>query len=165
MTPEYLALLLDYHYWARDRMLDAVAALSVEQYERPMGSSFPSVKDTADHVFSAEWIWYERWMGRSPGADQRPALPDLGALRAVWSRKESEVRALLASMEREGLNRVYEYRTLAGVEMRSKFWEMLVHMVNHATYHRGQVVTMIRQLGAPSPAATDMIAYFRQRAT
>lgn len=165
MTPEYLELLLDFHYWARDRMLDSVGALSLEQYERGMGNSFPSVRDTATHLFHAEWIWHARWIGESPSADNRPPVPDRDVLRRAWIDQEAKVRAFVASLGKDGIHRVYEYKTLAGVEMRSKFWEMLVHVVNHATYHRGQVVTMMRQLGATPPTSTDMIAYFRLRST
>jgi uncharacterized damage-inducible protein DinB len=163
MTPEYLELLLDFHYWARDRMLDAVGALSAEQYERNMGNSFPSVRDTATHIFHAEWIWHARWIGETPTAADRPPVADRDALRALWSAHEQKVRAFVASLGATGIERVFEYKTLAGVEMRSKFWEMLVHVVNHATYHRGQVVTLIRQLGGASVVSTDMIAYFRER--
>jgi uncharacterized damage-inducible protein DinB len=163
MTPEYLEVLLDFHYWARDRMLEAVSALSVDQYERDMGNSFPSVRDTATHLFHAEWIWHARWIGDSPSASDRPPVPDRDTLRRAWTEQEAKVRAFVTSLGTDGIHRVYEYKTLAGVEMRSKFWEMLVHVVNHATYHRGQVVTMMRQLGAGTPVSTDMIAYFRQR--
>jgi uncharacterized damage-inducible protein DinB len=163
MTPEYLGLLLDFHYWARDRMLDAVSALSVEQYERDMGNSFASTRDTVNHIFHAEWIWYSRWVGEIPTADQRPAVADRVALRELWTAHERKVRAFVSALDADGIQRVFEYHTLAGVPMRSKFWEMLVHVVNHATYHRGQVVTMMRQLGATAPASTDMIAYFRTR--
>jgi uncharacterized damage-inducible protein DinB len=163
MTPEYLHLLLDYHYWARDRMLDAIGALSVEQYERDMGNSFASVRDTANHLFHAEWIWHARWIGETPTAAARPGVADRDALRSLWTIQESRIRSFVASLGTNGIDRVFEYRTLAGVEMRSKFWEMLVHVVNHGTYHRGQIVTMMRQLGCPPPVATDMIAYFRLR--
>jgi len=61
-----LDLLLDYHYWARDRVLDAVEALTPEQLTRDMGNSFKSVLDTLAHLHSSEWIWLSRWHGESP---------------------------------------------------------------------------------------------------
>ena len=66
MTRAYLQVLLDFHYWARDRMLAAVAALTPQQYEQPMGNSFSSVRDTVNHIYQAEWIWFSRWNGVSP---------------------------------------------------------------------------------------------------
>ena len=66
MTPSDLRTLLDYHYWARDRVLDAAALLTPEQFTKDLGSSFTSVRDTLAHTYSAEWAWYSRWQGHSP---------------------------------------------------------------------------------------------------
>src|SRR5205814_8182759 len=78
MNLQDLRGLLDYHYWARDRMLDAVAVLTPDQYTRDLRSSFRSIRDTLVHLYSAEWAWYERWHGRSPSspldAGQFPAV-------------------------------------------------------------------------------------------
>ena len=75
MVPlETLRELYAYNYWARDRQLEACAALSQEQFLRPMGSSFSSVRDTLAHVMGAEWIWLERWRGRSP--QTMPGVPE-----------------------------------------------------------------------------------------
>ena len=64
-----LETLLDYHYWARDRVLDGGRAqLTPEQFTRDLGSSFKSVRDTLAHTYSAEWAWYSRWQGTSPTA-------------------------------------------------------------------------------------------------
>jgi uncharacterized damage-inducible protein DinB len=164
MTTEYLETLLDYHYWARDRMLAAIGQLDAEAYGQPRGSSFSSVQETANHVFLAEWIWYQRWTGSSPGADTvRPALPDLDALRARWREQEAAVRAIVREQSARDIRQVFAYRMMNGTAAESEFWEMVVHVVNHATYHRGQVTTMLRQAGASPPESTDMITYFRSR--
>ena len=84
MTRNEIGLLIDYHYWARDRLLDAVAALTPDQYTRDLGSSFKSVRETVTHIYAAEWAWFERWNGRSPTALLPPdQFPDLPALRFV----------------------------------------------------------------------------------
>lgn len=164
MTPADLQTLLDYHYWARDRALDAVALLTPEQFTKDLGSSFKSVRDTLAHVYSAEWAWYSRWQGHSPAAmlpfDQ---FPDVASLRKAWSEHETKMRAYAGGMDEAGLNRVYEYKTLNGQPGSSLFWQMLQHVVNHASYHRGQVTTMLRQLGAQPGKSMDMIAYYRER--
>jgi len=66
ITLETLRELFDYNYWARDRQLEACAALSEEQFLRSMGNSFASVRDTLAHMIYAEWVWLERWSGRFP---------------------------------------------------------------------------------------------------
>jgi uncharacterized damage-inducible protein DinB len=68
------------------------------------------------------------------------------------------------SLSNDDLQRVISYRNLAGVPGESALWEMLAHVVNHATYHRGQVTTLLRSLGAAPPASTDLIAFYRARA-
>jgi uncharacterized damage-inducible protein DinB len=163
MTIDYMNALLDFHYWARDRVLVAVESLSTEQYARPMGSSFSSIRDTLTHIYQAEWIWYTRWNGVSPSSFPADELPDVATLRERWSGLESDVRALVQAAGNEGLGRVIEYRLMSGKPGASPLWQMIAHVVNHASYHRGQVTTMLRQLGAAPAQSTDMIAYFREK--
>ena len=162
MTPQYFNHLIGFHYWARDRVFAAAEALSAEQYERPMGNSFASVRDTLNHVYQAEWIWYSRWNGVSPSAFPSDEMPNLSSLRLRWTELEGKVREYLADAGESGLNRVIHYRLMSGKEGASPLWQMVAHVVNHATYHRGQVTTMLRQLGAAPAQSTDMITYFRE---
>ena len=140
--------LLDYHYWARDRMLDAVEVLTPEQYSRDLSNSFPSVRDTIVHTFAGERNWYLRWTGNSPtGFPDAAEFPDLATVRNAWSLQEKSIRLFVDSLASPNeLDRVLRYRTFDGQEMESSFSQMLQHVVNHATYHRGQVTTMLRQL-------------------
>jgi uncharacterized damage-inducible protein DinB len=159
-----LSTLLDYHYWARDRVLDAAAQLTPEQFTRDLGSSFKSVRDTLAHTYSAEWAWYSRWQGTSPTAllpfDQ---FPDVATLRQAWTEHETRVRAFVAGLGEAGVGKVFEFRMLSGQLASSPFWQMLQHVVNHASYHRGQVTTMLRQLGAQPGKSMDMIAFYRDK--
>jgi uncharacterized damage-inducible protein DinB len=164
MTKSDLLTLLDFHYWARDRVLDAAGALSAEQYTRDLGGSFKSVRDTLVHLYSAEWAWYQRWQGISPTA-MLPFddYPEVGTLRQAWSAHEKKMRAHLDSLTEADLTRVINYRLLSGQAGASAFSQMLQHLVNHASYHRGQVTTLLRQLGAKPPASVDMITYYREK--
>jgi uncharacterized damage-inducible protein DinB len=158
-----LQTLLDYHYWARDRMLTALEPLAPEQYTKDLGSSFPSLRDTAVHILSAERIWLSRWQGISPGAHTAPAeLPDVAALRAAWADTEAGVRRFLAALGEDGVQRRIEYHSLTGVKGDQRFSQMLQHVVNHASYHRGQVTTLLRQLGAAPPKQMDLLAFQRE---
>jgi len=158
-----LRTLLDYHYWARDRMLDAVQALTPEQYTRDMGSSFRSIRDTVVHIYFAEWAWHSRWTGTSPTA-ALPAeqFPDVQTVRTAWLEHEGKMRALLNQLGEAGITREIEYKLLSGKPGKSVFWHMLQHVVNHASYHRGQVTTLLRQEGASPPKAMDLIAFYRE---
>lgn len=160
-----LRLLLDYHYWARDRLLDAVGALTPEQFTRDMGSSFRSVRDTLAHLYAAEWAWYSRWQGLSPTA-LLPAeqFVDVESFRQRWAEHEAKMRAFLDSIGEAGIDKVFEYKLLNGQPGATVFWQMLQHVVNHGSYHRGQVTTMLRQLGAAPAKSMDLVAFYRERA-
>lgn len=164
MTLEDLRALLDYHYWARDRMLDALEPLAPAQLTRDLSSSFKSIHETVVHTYSAEWAWYQRWQGQSPTAPPPADLfTDLAAIRRQWTAHEAQVRAFLGGLDDHGIARVIEYKLLSGNVGSATISQMLQHLVNHASYHRGQVTTMLRQIGAAPPKSMDLIAYYRTR--
>jgi uncharacterized damage-inducible protein DinB len=164
MNVQDLRTLLDYHYWARDRILAAAAALTPEQFTRDLGSSFKSVRDTLAHTYSSEWAWYERWHGTSPTAMLPPEqFTDVETLQRTWSAHEQRIRAFLDELGEPGITRVFVYKLLSGQSGASMFWQMVQHMVNHGSYHRGQVTTMLRQLGAAPAKSMDLIAFYRER--
>lgn len=155
--------LFAYNAWANQRLLEAAAGLDDEALTRDLGSSFPSVLATLAHIAASDWVWLRRWHGESPsGAPAEWDTASLDGVRGAWAGVEAERSAFLASLDDAALDRALDYRNTAGRAYRSRMGEMLRHVVNHATYHRGQVVTMLRQLGA-APPATDLIAYYRER--
>jgi uncharacterized damage-inducible protein DinB len=164
MTYDDLILLIDYHYWARDRMLEAVATITPEQIVRPMGNSFSSVRDTVAHLCAAERIWITRLKGEKPqGFPMSDHLPDVDAGRKEWVELENEMREQLAKLGPEAVERTFEYQDLRGNDQSDVLWQILQHVVNHGTYHRGQITTMLRQLDAAPPKPMDLIAFHRER--
>jgi uncharacterized damage-inducible protein DinB len=162
MNAQDLQTMLDYHYWARDRLIEALEPLTAEQYNRDLGSSFKSIRETVTHLYAAEWAWYQRWQGDSPTA----LLPadrflDLAALRQTWSEHEARMRAFVGGLSDADVARIVEFRLLSGQAGASPIGQMVQHVVNHASYHRGQITTMLRQIGAKPPKPLDMIAYYR----
>ena len=160
-----LRTLLDFNYWARDRMLSAVEPLSSEQYARDLGNSFRSVRDTLVHMYSAEWVWYTRWQGTSP-TEPVPfdRFADLAGLTAAWRMLETDIRTFVDGLDDQAIGGAIDYRLMNGQPGRSLVWQMVQHVVNHGSYHRGQITTMLRQLGAQAPKSTDLIAFYRERA-
>ena len=165
MNSEEARTLVDYTYWARDRVLDAVDALSTEQFTSSVNSSFGSVRDTLVHVLSAESVWLSRWMGESRWemltAD---AFPDRVALKRTWKDEESKMRGFFASVDDDALRHVIDYKSFNGQPFSNPLYQMLQHVVNHGSYHRGQVTTLLRQLGAAPPKQMDLIFYYREKA-
>jgi len=159
-----LNTLVEYHYWARDRLLAALDPLTSEQFTRDLGSSFRSIRDTVAHLHAAEWAWHARWIGQSPTA-LLPAdrFPDVASARQAWIELEGKVRGFIAALGEQGVGKVFDYTLINGAAGSSPFWQMLQHVVNHASYHRGQVTTMLRQVGAPPAKPMDLIAFYRTR--
>jgi uncharacterized damage-inducible protein DinB len=163
MTAANIRTLLDYHYWARDRLFEAVEPLDVATFTAPRESSFSSIRDTLAHTCLAEWAWYSRWQGQSPSSF--PALDQFAnaaSLRTAWHELEQQVRAFIEPMSDADVTRVVPYRLLSGVEAASPIWQMVQHLVNHASYHRGQVTTMLRQAGAKPAKSMDLITFYRE---
>jgi uncharacterized damage-inducible protein DinB len=159
-----LKSLVDYHYWARDRLLEALAQLSPEELTKDLGNSFPSIRDTLVHLYGAECIWCARWAGKPPWSMPDPsAFPDLPTIRHAWVDQERTVRGVLEDLGERGVGRAIEYRMLNGQPQAQPFWQMLQHLVNHGSYHRGQVTTMLRQLRQRPPKSMDLITFYRER--
>lgn len=155
--------LFSYCAWANGQMFEAAETLSPEQLLATGASSFPSVRGTLGHIVGAEWLWLHRWQGESPAAAPAwSAASSLADLRGRLSALESERDAYLSGLTDTDLERVVEYRTLAGRAYADPLADLLRHVVNHSTYHRGQVATQLRQLGQ-TPPSTDLIAYLRGR--
>jgi uncharacterized damage-inducible protein DinB len=164
MNVEDFRLLYDFNAWANRRSLDACAGATPEQFTRDLGNSFRSLRDTLAHIYGAEWIWLERWHGRVPAALPSPAdFPDFESVRRRLTDMDRELVDYIASLTADDVQRVVQFKSTAGVAYSQPLWQCLQHLANHSTYHRGQVTTLLRQLGA-KPAATDMIAFYRERA-
>lgn len=157
--------LYDYNAWADRRHLEAVGKVTTEEFLRPMGSSFGSLRDTLAHIYGAEWVWLERFQGRSPSSLPDVAqFQDLPSLKEKWRELEERLLKFVGGLKQEDLDRVMEYKTLKFGAYRNPLWQSMQHLVNHGSYHRGQVTTLLRQLGA-QPVLTDLMHFYRERAT
>lgn len=164
MTPQEMCTLFDYNAWANHRQLEAASKLSAEQFVQPVCSSFGSVRDTLAHIYGAEWLWLERFQGRSPSSlpDVTQFL-DLTGLRQSWNELEPRMLRFVNGLTQADLDRVMEYKTLKFGIYHNPLCQSMQHLINHGTYHRGQVTTLLRQLGA-QPILTDLIHFYRERA-
>jgi uncharacterized damage-inducible protein DinB len=141
-----------HNYWARDRQLQACALLTDEQFLRPLGNSFPSVRDTLVHLLAVEWIWLERWRGQSPRVLLPPEdFPTLSAVRDRWHVVEQAMTQYLAALSDESLEQTMTYTNTRGNPWTYSLWRMMLHLLEHQSYHRGQVTALLRQLGFAPP--------------
>jgi uncharacterized damage-inducible protein DinB len=152
-----------YTRWANLRILTAAEALPEDLFVKPMGSSFPSIRDTLAHILGAEWIWLRRWRGESPAKGiAAEEFPTVQSLRERWNPIAEQQEMFLAGLTAEMLAQPLRYRQLSGAEFEQPLWQVLQHVANHSTYHRGQVATLLRQLGQ-KPPTVDLIVYHRER--
>jgi uncharacterized damage-inducible protein DinB len=158
-SPEEITKLFHYNRWANAKVLESAATLTEEELKRVLGGSFPSVIGTLTHLYAAEWIWLERLRGVSPsGLPSAQQLPTLAALKEKWSAVEAGQKAFVEGLTDDRMEEKVSYRNVKGEPWSYALGELLVHIVNHSTYHRGQVATMFRQLGQ-KPAPTDYLLF------
>lgn len=150
-----------YHWWANRRLYDVAAALGPDLADREVGRQFsaPTLKGLLAHLYGADWIWLQRWQGRSP--DRLPGGADfagLAELREAWERVEAGQGAFLAALAPADLDRAVDYRTTDGRPFRAPLWVLLLHVPNHATHHRSEIATMLTMLSGPPPD-TGLLTY------
>ena len=158
--------LFDYTEWANELAMDAADNLTDEQLLRDFGISHKSIFGTLAHMAGAEWIWLERWHGRSPAKAEAWSMwttascGDLATLNDRWGEVIDTRAQYLAQLKEEQLSSELSFSLLSGDRSSMRLVNQMQHVVNHATMHRGQVVGMIRQLGI-EPPATDLLFYLR----
>jgi uncharacterized damage-inducible protein DinB len=159
--------LFNYTEWANALAMDAAAKLPDENLRREVGISHKSILGTLAHMAGAEWIWLERWHGRSPAKAEAWSLwtvdscPDLTVLHERWSDVISRRTHFIAELDEERLAAELAFKLLSGDPSSMRLVDQMQHVANHATLHRGQIVGMIRQLGL-EPPSTDLLFYLRR---
>lgn len=157
-----LRRLFAYNRWANLRYLAALEGLTAEELGEDMKSSFPSVLETVVHMIGAEWVWLSRWTGASPTAfPDATGLTTVDAVRRRWDGLWHEQQTFLAGLSPDAHERALSYRLFSGAADERALGELMRHVINHATYHRGQLATMLRQLGK-TPPSTDYVRYLRE---
>ena len=151
--------LYEYNEWANEKTIASLRALPEADYVREQGGGWPSLRATFVHLAGATDAWAERFSGRDALVlAKQTDLPKLeDAVRVLLSAQEKH-RNHLKNLTRDKLERPFSWKNLAG-EVRAAPYEIVVrHVVNHQTYHRGQIASMVRRVGG-KPVATDMVRW------
>ncbi len=161
MTADEVRTHLRYSGWASRRLLGAAVTLGPEDLNRDMGVSHRSVLGTLAHIHFADRTWFSRVADPSIESDSAGDPPALQTLEGDWSRIQKRWEEWAGSLTDADLTHVVSYKTSQGTPHQTPVWQIVLHVVNHATLHRGQVMAMLRRLGVPPPP-TDLIFYYRE---
>lgn len=146
----------DYDQWANTRLVERLMREPDAVLDAPVKSSFPSIRNTLMHIRNAEHVWLQRLLGLR---HNWPAEAD-SSLAMLLKHNELLVTHV-RSLDGPALDRICTYNDLRGNAHEQPVWQMLMHCFNHSSYHRGQVITMMRALDLSDVPATDLIVYQR----
>jgi uncharacterized damage-inducible protein DinB len=161
---DHVRVLYDYNYWAHRKVWGCAMTLSEEAFTRDLAYSMRSIRGQLVHTMGAERLWFARMRGVMPttmAKEDEFSTRDL--IRHEWDLVEHDIRVYLQSVTNEMLTQPFRYQTMKGDAHEQPMWQILLHVLNHATDHRAQTLAMLHQLGAPT-VEQDMIYYFRERA-
>jgi uncharacterized damage-inducible protein DinB len=160
VSPDVLRAQLAYTAWASQRLVDAAALLAPEELNRDFQTADHSVLGTLVHVFAADRLWLARLKGEA----QRFATdadPSLQALQTEWPTLMKRWDAWAASLSDEQAGARVAYTDMKGRHWEQPLWQLVLHVVNHGTHHRGQASGFLRALGH-TPPVLDLAAYYRE---
>ena len=157
---EYLQHLYDYSYWANHRYLNAAQGLTDEQLHHKQGHSWDSVHGVLLHMMSSETVWLKRWRGDSPAGHLSPAdFPTFESIQANWAGLEKQVRDYLAAQSEASLEADISYVNFEGKTYHFPLWQLMAHVPNHNTHHRGELAAMFAMMNALHPE-DEVVQYF-----
>ncbi len=153
-----------YNIWANQRMIDCITNLTDDQMNKEITSSFKSIFETLLHLWDAESIWWQRMKLMEqvvvPSVGFKGSIMELSTGLMQQSKQWKEWIELTtdATLEHE-----FIYRNSKKEQFKQPVYEALQHLFNHQSYHRGQLITLLRQVGITTPPNTDMIAFSRKK--
>lgn len=150
----------NYNAWANTLVFDVIKTISEGTLMRPMGNSFSSICETLLHIWDAEFIWLNRLQGKPfnplPSNTWKPKEGLHG-----WIDCSNELHAYCRAQESIWWEKDARYLLLSGEEQSTPHVDVVMHVTNHSTFHRGQIITMLRQAGITDLPSTDLIAFLR----
>ncbi|WP_435008602.1 DinB family protein [Tundrisphaera lichenicola] len=154
-----LATLFAYNRWADARVLEACRSVPADRYAAEVAPGWASLRSTIVHMAGAAQIWAKRFHGEtSMKFYEESDLPTLDEAAQLLASAQDRLESLVAGQTPETLEAPFTYRNMRGITASAPLWAALRHVVNHATYHRGQVASKLKQLGV-EPPVTDFVFY------
>jgi uncharacterized damage-inducible protein DinB len=161
---ELLQQLCAYNIWANNLLLETIKNLPEELHQKETASSFNSLLKTVLHMWNAESIWWQRMKLQerilepmeSFNGTMRDAIDGLKSQNTLWNE-------WMLHVQEHHLDHVFQYQNKKGEQFKQPLYQMLIHLFNHGTYHRGQIVTILHQLGIKKIPRMDFIVWSRKK--
>ena len=150
-----------YNRWANERVLESLRSIWPEIFTSNKQASHGSIRGIIAHIAAAEWIWLERWKGSSPAGLLPESEFETFEIAAQRLRRiDDDLQEFTGRLTQADLDGSRDYKTTEGKAYSNVLSDMLFHLANHSSYHRGQITTLLRQSGAV-PQSTDFILFIR----
>lgn len=156
---EYVQQLYDYNYWANHRYLAVAASLTEEQLFHKQGHSWESVHGVLVHMMSSERMWPQRWRGETGTFLDPKDFPTAASIQDYWVEVEKNMQEFISGQTEQGLSGNITYTNPKGQTFTLPLWQMMVHVPNHNTHHRGELAAMFALMGIPHPEE-EVVQYF-----
>jgi uncharacterized damage-inducible protein DinB len=161
----HFVMMANYNEWANARLFRAAGTLNEALYRKDVGAYFRSLHGTLNHLLVADRIWMRRLTGTGEHPERLKAIlfEDLPSLRAARVEEDSRIIAFVKSLDEPAFEEVWDYRTLSGAPQRQRRREILAHLFNHETHHRGQAHAILTVLGVAEPESLDLLIMQRDK--
>lgn len=162
---DHFALMAEYNAWANTRLYRMAAQLPDAEYRRDVGAYFKSLHGTLNHLLVADRIWLRRLTGTGDLPTRLDAIlcEDLVSLTEARRVEDDRLVSFVEKSTESELSGTFEYRLLNGVQQQQKVREVLAHVFNHQTHHRGQAHGILTTLGVKEPESLDVLWLLRER--
>lgn len=163
MSKNYLIQIANFNYWADNKIIEWLRQINEEQWVQVSISSFSSIRETAVHITSAEKIWVEYWQHTPNAAFLSMEFKGTKEeLLTTWEKSSADLKTYIESYPENDYLRPVSFKyPRDGRVGQMAFWQTAAHVINHSTYHRGQLVTLLRQAGFVNLSSIDMATYFQ----
>jgi uncharacterized damage-inducible protein DinB len=164
MLKQYFTDLAAYNSWADQKAIDWLSQITDEQWEQVNTSSFSSVRQTAVHIASAEKIWIDFWNKvADPVYLSANFTGTKNELLSIWKAASEGLETYIKSHPEEGFMRSVSFIYPNGNTGQMPYYQTFAHIINHSTYHRGQLVTLLRQAGHHQFSSVDLATFYIEK--
>ncbi len=164
MPAEHLVTLVKYNQWANEKICSFINDAGEKIADTELVSSFPTIRKTLFHLWDAQVIWMKRLRGES--SNTWPSHHFNGSIKEATEmllENSADYIRFAVALTDVSHKKIVEFKSLDGTTYQNTAEEIIMHVMNHCTFHRGQLITMLRSAGFNAVSSTDLIRYYRSK--